>query len=95
MGTSVRIEIDRQVSFAEGGAFGDAGAYERLVGRAHFALDPRDARNANVVDLGLAPVNGEGLVEFTADLDILKPVELARGNGALLYDVNKSETVFI
>jgi hypothetical protein len=88
VGTSVRIEIDRQVSFAEGGAFGDVGAYERLVGRAHFALDPRDTRNANVVDLGLAPVNGEGLVEFTADLDILKPVELARGNGALLYDVN-------
>lgn len=88
MSTSVRIEISRQVSFAEGHAFGEAGTYERLVGTAHFALDPGDAVNANVVDLNLAPTNGQGLVEFTADLDILKPVDLARGNRTLFYDVN-------
>jgi hypothetical protein len=88
VGTSVRLQIDRRESFAEGHAFGDVGAYERLVGTAHFALDPADAVNANVVDLGLVPVNGDGLVEFSADLDILKPVDLARGNGTLFYDVN-------
>jgi hypothetical protein len=88
LGTNVRLQIDRRQSFAEGQAFGDVGAYERLVGTAHFALDPNDPVNANVVDLTLAPVNAEGLVEFSADLDILKPVDLARGNGALFYDVN-------
>ena len=88
MSTKVRVQIDRRQSFAEGHAFGDAGAYERLVGTAHFALDPRDTVNANVVDLELAPFNGDGLVEFSADLDILKPVDLSLGNGALFYDVN-------
>lgn len=86
--TKVRVQIDRQISFAEKHAFGRAGAYERLVGMAHFALDPSDVVNSNVVDLSLAGVNDEGLVEFTADLDILKPVNLAQGNGTLLYDVN-------
>jgi hypothetical protein len=86
--TRVRIDINRQVMFAEGHAFGNAGAYERLVGTAHFALDPRDTVNANVVDLNLVPTNGQGLVDFSADLDILKPMDMARGNGTLFYDVN-------
>jgi hypothetical protein len=88
MSTNVRIEINRRQTIAEGHAFGDAGAYEHLVGTAHFAVDPRDAVNGNVVDLTLVLVNAEGMVEFSADLDILKPVDLARGNGTLFYDVN-------
>ncbi len=88
MNTRVRLSIDRQVSFAEGAPFGDTGPYERLTGSAFFELDPNDPANANVVDLALAPRNANSAVEFRADLDILKPVDLARGNGCLLYDVN-------
>ena len=88
MNTRVRLSIERQVSFAEGAPFGDTGPYERLTGSALFELDPNDPANANVVDLALAPRNANGAVEFRADLDILKPVDLARGNGCLLYDVN-------
>ncbi len=88
MNTRVRLSIERQVSFAEGAPFGDTGSYERLTGSALFELDPNDRANANVVDLALAPRNANGAVEFRADLDILKPVDLARGNGCLLYDVN-------
>ena len=88
MNTKVRLSIERQVSFAEGAPFGDTGPYERLTGSALFELDPNDPANANVVDLALAPRNANGAVEFRADLDILKPVDLARGNGCLLYDVN-------
>ena len=88
MNTRVRLSIERQVSFAEGAPFGDTGPYERLTGSAFFELDPNDPANANVVDLALAPRNANGAVEFRADLDILKPVDLARGNGCLLYDVN-------
>ena len=88
MNTRVRLSIERQVSFAEGFPFGDTGPYERLTGSAFFELDPDDPANANVVDLPLAPRNANGAVEFRADLDILKPVDLARGNGCLLYDVN-------
>lgn len=88
MNTRVRLSIERQVSFAEGAPFGDTGPYERLTGSALFELDPNDPANSNVVDLALAPRNANGAVEFRADLDILKPVDLARGNGCLLYDVN-------
>ncbi len=88
MNTEVRLNIERRESFADGAEFGAAGAYERLTGSASFALDPDDPGNANVVDLQLAARNARGLVEFRADLDVLKPVDLARGSGNLLYDVN-------
>ena len=88
MNTRVQLNIERQVGFADGFSLGDTGPYERLAGSAFFELDPGDPANANVVDLPLAPRNANGAVEFRADLDILKPVDLARGNGCLLYDVN-------
>ena len=88
MNTEVRLSIERRMSFADGFSFGAAGPYERLTGSASFALDPGDPSNANVADLSLAPRNADGLVEFRADLDILKPVDLDRGARSLLYDVN-------
>ena len=88
MKTEVRLELDRRAVFAEGRPFGEAGPYERLSGRVRFALDPADAHNANTVDLDYAPRNGGGLVEFSGDIDILKPVDLARGSQRVLYDVN-------
>ncbi|MBI4329362.1 MAG: hypothetical protein HY685_05820 [Chloroflexi bacterium] len=87
MKTEVRLAITRRLTFAGGHSFGPSGPYERLVGRAEFALDPEDPTNRNVVDLDKAPRNGRGLVEFAADLDILKPVALDRGNSRILYDV--------
>jgi hypothetical protein len=86
--TQVTLNINRRVGITEGFAFGNAGAYERLVGTVSFALNPGEAANGNIVDLALAPRNAKGLVEFTADVDILKPVDLAKGNQRLLYDVN-------
>jgi hypothetical protein len=83
----VKLRIDRRESVLNGKAFGSAGAYERLVGTVEFALDPALAVNQNVVDLKLAPRNERGEVEFTADFYILKPVDSARGNGRLLYEV--------
>ena len=88
MNTEIRLQIDRAVGFADGHEFAGSGAYERLVGTVSFALDPDDPTNGNIVDLDLAPRNGHGLVEFSGDLDILKPVDSSRGNQRLLYDVN-------
>jgi len=84
----VRIEIERREPFAAGMSFGAAGPYERIVGRFHGELDPDDPLNAVIVDLDRAPRNARGRVEYSADFDILKPVDAARGNGTLLYDVN-------
>src|SRR3712207_4970014 len=48
-----RVEITHREPYAEGRAFGEAGAYERLRGRVRFAVDPRAAPNRRVVDLEL------------------------------------------
>ncbi|MFT6617152.1 MAG: hypothetical protein ACJASX_000032, partial [Limisphaerales bacterium] len=83
-----RFEITTRDSFAGGKSFGKAGPYERIVGRVHYELDPDLPQNRNVIDLKLAPRNSRGRVELSADLFILAPKNLTKGNGALLYGVN-------
>jgi len=83
-----RLEITRREPFASGQVFGTVGAYEKVVGRFHGELDPAHLLNRVIVDLDLPPRNARGRVEYSADFYLLKPVDLARGNGALLYDVN-------
>lgn len=82
------LEVTGRAPFAGGMAFGRVGPYERLWGRVRYAVDPDDPAYRDIVDLDLAPRNEEGRVEFAADLYILKPVDVRRGNGRLLYDVN-------
>ncbi len=82
------LEVLTREPFAGGMAFGDTGSYEKIVAVAHFAVDPTHPRNRDIVDLSLAPRNAEGKVEFEADVCILMPRDPAKGNGALLYDVN-------
>ena len=90
-----RIEILSRQDFAPGIEFGDAGAYEKLRGRAFFALDPNAAANAPVTDLKLAPRDARGLVEFSAEFLVLRPKVTARGNGTLLYEVNNRGNIAI
>jgi len=84
----VRLQIDRREPFAGGQSFGSAGPYERLIGRMFLEVDPAHAANSRIVDLGLAPVNARGKVEFWSDFFLLKPVDASRGNRRLFYDVN-------
>src|SRR5258708_31891843 len=62
--------------------------YERIIAKAHFALDPALPANRIVTDIDLAPKNGEGQVEFSADLYVLKPRNPAEGNGTVLFEVS-------
>jgi Alpha/beta hydrolase domain len=87
MPTQLRLHIDSREPFANGTRFGETGAYERLSGRVAFALHPTSPPYQSVVDLPYAPVNDAGLVEYETTFELLKPVELARGNRRLLYDV--------
>ncbi len=82
-----RLEVERTEAILDGKAFGLAGAYQKLVGKAHFALDPNLAANAAIVDLKLAPRNAQGLVECSANFYLITPVDRARGNGKLFYEV--------
>jgi hypothetical protein len=83
--TSLTI-LQRQ-PFAAGKPFGDAGPYEKFVGIAKFAVDPKDKHNSPIVDLENAPTNAKGKVEFEADVVILAPKNLGKGR-TLFYDVN-------
>jgi hypothetical protein len=87
-GEVVRVEIRSRVPFAGGHAFKGGGAYEKIVGRLHLEVDPLLAPNQSITDLKLAARNRRGRVEFWSDFFVLKPVELRRGNGRLLFDVN-------
>ncbi len=61
------------------------GGYEQVVGRIHFAVDPKNPRNAVIADIDKAPRNPAGLVEFSSDFSLQRPV--SGGNGAALIDV--------
>jgi hypothetical protein len=90
-----RIEILSRQAFAAGTEFGHAGSYEKLRGRAFFALDPDAAANGPIADLKLAPRNDRGLVEFSAEFLVLRPADVARRNGTLLYEVNNRGNIGI
>jgi hypothetical protein len=84
----VRIDVQSRGDVAGAQAFGAAGAYEKLAGRIYFAVDPALPANRIVTDIDKAPRNAAGKVEFSADFYLLKPKEIARGNGAVLYEVS-------
>ena len=82
-----RIEISSRADLIGGKSFGLAGAYEKVVGKVYFTVDPNNPHDKIIVDLDKAPCNAQGLVEFSADLYILKPKDLSRGNGAALFEI--------
>ena len=84
-----RIQIDKVESPTfEGKAFGAVGTYEKLTGKAFGEIDPQDATDHQITDIALAPRNARGMVEYSTDIFILKPVDLAKGNHRLLHHVN-------
>ena len=83
-----RIEVTSRGPFAKGRIFGRSGPYEQIAGRLTLEVDPNDPANARVTDLKLAPRNERGKVEFRTEFFLLKPVDAARGNGRIFYDVN-------
>lgn len=86
MTSAIVLSVEQREPFAGGHAFGGAGPYERLRGRAHFEVAPDPAVPTRILDLEHAPRNARGLVEFAADVLILRPADPARGNGRLFYD---------
>ena len=88
-----RLEILERTPFAEGHQFGNSGAYERIRGRLHYAVDPYNAANGLIVDLALAPLDSQGMVPFSGDFMLLRPVEPKRGNQTLLYEVGNRGNV--
>src|SRR5574341_309245 len=81
------INVTAVEPFADGAAFGAAGAYERVKGTFKGELDPADPRNRVIVNLDKAPANAAGRVEYEGDFYVLRPADPARGSRKILYDV--------
>ena len=82
-----RLDVVSTVSPTfEGRAF-KSGQYELLRMRASGELDPHSPFNADIVNIEKAPRNSRGLVEYTTDVHILKPIDLSKGSSTLFYDV--------
>ena len=85
----VRLEITRREPVLGGAPFkrvdGAGSTYEKLEGVLHFSADPVARANEPIADLGLAPRNARGLVEYSADFYLLRPLD--GGRGRLLLDV--------
>lgn len=81
------VTITERTPFAGGQVFGSAGAYEKIKGVLHYAVDPSADANRKIFDVDKAP-RTNGRVEFEGEFILLKPVDLAKGNHRLLFEVN-------
>src|SRR5262245_53283712 len=81
-----RFVIQRKEIFAGGHEFPITGAYEKLVGKVYGEVDPKNRLNRIIVNLDKAPRNKRGKVDYWSDFCILKPLDMARGNGKIFYD---------
>jgi hypothetical protein len=70
--------------------------YERLTGHAYGEVDPKLPLNAIITDLAFAPRNARGMVEYVATFTILKPTDMSKASGVLLYFVpNRGRSVVL
>ena len=81
-----RFMIQKREAFAEGHEFPITGAYEKLTGKIYGEVDPKHRLNRIIVNLNKAPRNQRGRVEYSSNFCILKPVDMARGNGKIFFD---------
>ena len=79
----IKLEITR-VEPVEGPS---GPTHERISGNAYGELDPADPKNALITDIGLAPRNARGRVEYVTRFTLVKPKDMANASGVLLYTV--------
>ncbi|HXV47635.1 MAG TPA: alpha/beta hydrolase domain-containing protein [Candidatus Binatia bacterium] len=81
-----RFVVQRRGPFADGHEFPVTGAYEKLTGTIHGEVDPKDRHNRMIVNLNKARRNRRGQVEYSSNFCVLKPLDMARGNGKIFFD---------
>src|SRR5215471_15082300 len=83
----LRVTIAKKDPAFHGQAFGKTGAYEVIRGTAAGEIDPAERRNAVITDIQFAPRNANGKVSYTTTFSILKPADMTKANGTMVYDV--------
>src|ERR1044072_3939674 len=61
--------------------------YQKLAGHAYGEIDPKLPLNAIITDLEFAPRNAHGMVGYVATFTIIKPADMSKASGVLLYFV--------
>src|SRR5262245_54487158 len=79
---AVRLVVEHREAFKSEGL-----PYEKLTGRFYGELDVTHPLNAIITDIEHAPRNGRGLVEYSATFTILKPVDMTKSTGVIVYQV--------
>ena len=80
------VDIKSRQDVLGGKNFGEAGAYERILGTVYFSLPVNNPHNAGIVDLKNAVNLRDGEVEFSADFMAIQPKDPKRGNGSMLLE---------
>ena len=62
-------------------------SYTVYVGRSFGEINPSDPSNTVITDIGLAPKNGAGRVEYVANFQIITPTDPAQRNGLMIQSV--------
>lgn len=83
----IRVEVLSRGDVLDGKGFGDAGGYEKIAGKIHFAVKPDAPHNKMVVDLDKAPRNSDGEIEFASDFYLLRPKDVGRASGSVLLEI--------
>jgi len=90
-----KIIIKERVIVADGYSFGEVGQYEKIRGTIFYEIDPSNMSNAKIIDLQFAKRNDHGMIEFSGDFLLLKPIDMSKSNGKLLYGVNNRGNLYI
>jgi Alpha/beta hydrolase domain len=84
--TQINITCVQSPTFG-GASFGSVGQYELIQGTFTGEVDPVNPQNAVIVDIQNAPRNAKGMVTYSADFQIFRPINLSLGNHRVIYDL--------
>jgi Alpha/beta hydrolase domain len=82
----VRVEITSRSDVLGGKAFGDAGAYERIIGQIYFSVAVANPHNQRIVDLKNAVNLRNGEVDFSANFMALRPKNVGQSSGSMILE---------
>jgi hypothetical protein len=84
--TALTITTTETPAFG-GTSFGSVGQYERIQGTITGEVDPADPHNSVIVDIANAQKNADGMVGYTANFQIFRPIKLANGNHRVVFEL--------
>jgi hypothetical protein len=82
-----QVVIASREPWLQGRPMGAAGAYEKLQGRIVYSVNPSDAANSRIADVLLAPRNADGMVEFSGDFVVLRPVDPKKARPSVFLEI--------